>query len=86
MGAHMKTTVDISDPILNEARRIAAREGTTVRALIELGLRRVIAEKKTRAGPFRLRDASFGGEGLQPELSGASWERLRELAYEGRGG
>jgi hypothetical protein len=85
MGAHMKTTVDISDPVLTEAKKLAAREGTTVKALIELGLRRVIAEKR-RSAPFRLRKASFKGKGLRPELQHASWERLRELAYEGRGG
>jgi len=82
----MKTTVDIADPLLNEAKRIAAREGVTVRALIELGLRRVIADKKQRGGRFRLRRASFRGEGLQPALEGESWERIRTLAYEGRGG
>lgn len=85
MGAHMKTTIEISDPVLNEARKLAAREGVTVRALVELGLRRLIAEKK-RAAEFHLRPASFKGSGLKPELQGASWERIRELAYEEHGG
>jgi len=80
----MKTTIEIPDPVLNEARRLAEREGTTVKALVELGLRRVIADKRRGAG-FRLRKASFKGQGLQPQLQGASWERLRELAYEGHG-
>ena len=81
----MKTTIDIADSILNDARRLAAREGLTVKALVELGLRRIIAEKK-RAGPFRLRKASFKGKGLQPGMKDAGWDRLRDLAYEGRGG
>ncbi|MGH8653523.1 MAG: type II toxin-antitoxin system VapB family antitoxin [Gammaproteobacteria bacterium] len=81
----MKTTIEISDPVLNEARKLAAREGVTVRALVELGLRRLIAEKK-RTAEFRLRPASFNGNGLKPELRGASWERIRELAYEEHGG
>ncbi len=85
MGAHMKTTIDLADPLLDEARRLAQREGTTLRALVEQGLRQVLAQKR-RSAPFRLRDASFAGDGLRPELAGASWERLRELAYEGRGG
>ena len=85
MGTHMKTTIDIADPILKEARKLAAREGVTVKALVELGLRRVIAEKKN-AGTFRLRKASFRGGGLQPGVKDASWDRLRELGYEGRGG
>jgi hypothetical protein len=81
----MKTTIDIADPLLKEARKIAAREGVTVKALVELGLRRVIAEKKS-ATVFRLRKASFKGDGLQPGVKDAAWDRLRELAYEGRGG
>lgn len=85
MGDRMKTTIEIPDPVLDEARRLAEREGTTVKALVELGLRRVLAEKR-RSAAFQLRKASFKGKGLRPELEGASWERLRELAYEGHGG
>ena len=81
----MKTTIDIADPILKDARKLAAREGITVKALVELGLRRIIAEKR-RSGPFRLRKASFKGRGLQADVKDAGWDRLRELAYEGRGG
>jgi hypothetical protein len=81
----MKTTVEIPDALLEEARKLAAREGTTLRALMEQGLRRVVAERR-RAAAFRLRKASFKGDGLQPAVAGAPWERVRDLAYEGRGG
>ena len=64
---------------------MAQRERTTLRALVEQGLRRVIAERKRRGG-FRLRKATFKGRGVQPHLAGASWEQIRELSYEGRGG
>ena len=47
--------------------------------------RKVIAEKK-RPDDFRLRRASFKGKGLQPQVQGADWERIRDMAYEGRGG
>lgn len=81
----MKTTIEISDPILLKARQLAARQGTTLRALIETGLRQVLAEQKKPA-PFRLRRVTFKGNGLRPELQGAGWDRLREMAYEGHGG
>jgi hypothetical protein len=81
----MKTTLDISDPLLREARKVAARERTTLRALVEQGLRQVVADKKRRPA-FHLRKASFKGRGLRPELMDAGWDRLRGLAYEGRGG
>jgi hypothetical protein len=80
----MKTTVEISDAVLDEARRIAARDGTTVRVLIESGLRKEIHERKRR-GRFRLRRATFQGRGLRPEVAAAPWEEIRGLAYEGRG-
>lgn len=80
----MKTTVEIADPLLNKARRRAAREGTTVRALIERGLRHVLADEGA-AGTFTLRDASFRGHGLQAGVRNLTWEQLRDLAYEGRG-
>ena len=80
----MKTTVEISDPLLREARKLAAREGVTLRIVIERGLHRVITETK-QGTPFKLRRASFTGKGLQPDLRHASWERIRDLAYEGRG-
>lgn len=80
----MKTTVEIPDSLLDEARRVASREGRTVRALVEEGLRRVVAERK-RTRVFRLRKASFKGKGLQSHVAGASWDQIRDTAYEGRG-
>jgi hypothetical protein len=77
----MKTTVEIADPILEEAKAIAAREGTTMRALVETGLRYVVAERQARYSVFKLRDAAFDGEGIQPDLRDASWEQIRDLAY-----
>ena len=82
----MKTTLEIADPLLDEARRIAARDGETLRSLVEQGLRKVVAERRSRGKRFKLPDASVAGEGLQPEFANASWERVRELIYEGRGG
>jgi len=84
MVTHMKTTVEIADPLLREARKVAAREGTTVRALMEEGLRKALEGRRNRAR-FRLRKVTFRGEGLQPEIAEGSWERIRDLIYEGRG-
>jgi hypothetical protein len=53
--------------------------------LVEQGLRKVIAERKA-ARPFRLRKVTFKGQGLVPELRDADWDKIRDLAYEGRGG
>ncbi|HWA90558.1 MAG TPA: hypothetical protein VG889_11010 [Rhizomicrobium sp.] len=82
----MKTTIEISDPLLKEARKLASREGVTLRTLVERGLGRVIGEAKKRPASFKLRRAAFKGGGLQAEFRDASWEKLRDAAYEGRGG
>ena len=81
----MKTTIDIPDPLLSQARQIAATERTTLRALIEEGLRAVV-ERRRRGQPFRLRDGSVGGEGLQPEFADGDRARIRAANYEGHGG
>jgi hypothetical protein len=81
----MKTTVEISDSLFAEARRVAQRENRTLRALIEEGLRTVLGQRRSKRGQFRLRKASFGGQGLQPEASAASWDDIRQKTYGGRG-
>ncbi|MDY0002015.1 MAG: type II toxin-antitoxin system VapB family antitoxin [Polyangia bacterium] len=80
----MKTTVDISDVLLERAKRLASQRSTTLRELVEAGLRHVLSEARPRS-EFELRDARVGGRGLQMEFRGASWERIRDAAYEEHG-
>jgi len=84
MVPHMKTTIEISAPVLRAAKATAAREGTTVRALVEEGLRKVLSERRTRA-PFKLRRVVFRGDGLSQEAQIAGWDGIRDMIYEGRG-
>jgi hypothetical protein len=79
----MKTTIEIADPLFEQAKAVAERERTTLRALIEEGLRAVLSAKSA-AKPFKLRDGSFKGrcQGLTPEAAALGWERIRELAYD----
>lgn len=84
MVRHMKTTIDLSDALLEEAKRVAAARSTTVKSLVEAGLRRELRELSTPA-VFRLRDGSFEGEGLRSGIEEGTWGRVRELIYEGRG-
>ena len=79
----MKTTVEISDPLFEAAKREAERSGVTLRELIESGLRRMLDERaQARSKPFKLRDASVGGHGLAPGLR----EDPRALKWYGRMG
>ena len=76
-----KTTVELPDALLTEAKEYAARERTTLRALIERGLRLVVTERE-RATGFELQDGSVPGNGLQPEFRDASWEQIRDAIYD----
>jgi Arc/MetJ family transcription regulator len=80
----MKTTIEISDALLEQAKRRASEHGTTLRALVEEGLREILGAKA--ADVFVLRDASVSGNGLRPEVRDGSWDRILDIAYEGRGG
>jgi Arc/MetJ family transcription regulator len=51
----MKTTIDTADGLVKDARRTAQREGTTLRALVEDGLRRILGERAQRSA-----DRDFG--------------------------
>ena len=85
MASHMKTTIHIPDALLTQAQAVAAKEHTTLKALVSEGLQKVLAERQKQK-PFKLKDGSVGGGGLTPEFEGASWEQIRAAIYEGHGG
>ena len=80
MVDHIKTTVTLPDELVRQAQELARRERTTLRALIETGLRDVIKKRSTTPS-FELADASVDGRGLQPAFRGAPWERVRDAIY-----
>ncbi len=85
MGNHiMKTTINLSDDLARKAKTFAARKNTTLRAIIEHGIRQVLREDRT-AGKFVIRDVSVRGKGLHKEYEDAGWAKIREDAYKGRG-
>ena len=85
MLTHMRTSIDIPDPILAKAKQVARNRRITLRELVIEGLRHVLTSGPTR-GRFRLQDGAFGEGGMVEGLVESDWDRIRELAYEGRGG
>ena len=83
---HMKTTIEISDPLLRRAKRLAVKRGITLRAVIEDALRMELAASEVRPVGASIRTHTFGGRGLRPGLAWGDWGAVRSLAYEGRGG
>jgi hypothetical protein len=88
MGSHMKTTmkttIEIAMPLLEQAKALARRDGVTVRALVEEGLRTTVARRAAR-GRFKLRNSAFRGRGLRKGIVEGRWEQIRDLVYNGRG-
>ena len=82
---HMKTTIDIADPLLARAKRLAARRNTTLKEVVEDALREVLG-REAEPPPMPLATHTFRGHGLQPGLSWDDWNAWRDLAYEGRSG
>lgn len=80
MLSHMRTSIDIPDPLLRRAKKLARERGTTLRQLLLNGLQAVI-EQETPRGPHRMKDCSFGEGGLVEGLGWSDTERLDELAY-----
>lgn len=75
----MKTTIEISDALLAAAKRVARKEGSTVRALVEEGLRRALEDRESKQRPFKLKLVTVKGKGLRP---GVDPSLPRELAYD----
>jgi hypothetical protein len=76
----MRTTVDINEALARRVRALMNRRGTTLRALIEEGLRRVVDEGRPEE-PFRLRDATVGEGGPTEGGAGPSWETMSRFLY-----
>jgi hypothetical protein len=79
-----KTTIELPDALLRDAKRVALEEHTSVKALIERGLRLVVGERRRR-GRFTLRRASFKGDGLVAGRSLQDWAAIRDQIYAERG-
>lgn len=63
MGALMKTTIEVSDALFNSAKEFVRGNRTTMRALVEDGLRRVLTDAQSKAKPsFKLKDARVHGK------------------------
>jgi uncharacterized protein YacL len=87
MASHiMKTTVVIPDALLAEIQKIATKNKTTLRALMQEGLMHVVEQDQKKRKPFKMKDCSVGGNGLVAELKDATWAEIIELSYGDRYG
>ena len=79
----MKTTIDIADALLVRAKRHAQRSGIPLRAVVEEGIRRVLAAEDVPT-PYQLPDLSVGDARDPNPLESMSWPDLRDEIYGAR--
>ncbi len=58
----MKTTLNLNDQVLRQAKRRAARDGITLARFVEDALRARLAGARRRRPPFRLRLDTVTGD------------------------
>jgi len=81
----MKTTIEIQSELLRKAKETARREGTTLRALVEEGLRTVVQARAKPRRKWKFRMRTWKGK-VQPGIDLTNWEQMRAIIYEGHGG
>ena len=81
----MKTTIELPDELIRQVRRVAQREGASLRALVEEGLQPSLEARRQAAVRRPLDFPIYGGSGRTHEFQGASWSRVRYEVYRERG-
>jgi hypothetical protein len=76
----VKTTIEIQDALLQRAKRHARKVHRPLRAIVEDGLRLVLAETHASEG-YTLPDASVGDPRAVDPLEALSWQDLRAEIY-----
>jgi hypothetical protein len=82
----MKTTLNLPDPIMAQARQFADQQGLTLKEVFIRALQALMVQEKAAEKPYVMVDARVHGQGLNPEYANADWPTLRALIYEGHGG
>jgi hypothetical protein len=75
----MKTTLDLNDALLTQAKSLAAQQRTSLTRLIEEGLQLRLRAQQVPAKPARL-PVYRGKGGLVPGLSGLSNKAMLDAA------
>lgn len=78
MGAHIKTTIEIADNLLDRVKDRARKEGITLRSLIEESLAATLDQPRPQ---IKVEPVTFGGQGLTREFEDASWDKIRDAIY-----
>jgi Arc/MetJ family transcription regulator len=78
----MKTTIELSDSLLEETKKIARNQGKTIREIMENALRSYLKQSRNSSRRFTLRTHTFKGNGTQGGIQEGNWETIRALIYD----
>lgn len=76
----MKITIDIAHDLLRRAKATARQSSMTVGALVEEGLRGVLARRSRPRRRASIKPVIVKGNGLRPEAARLSWTRILAMA------
>lgn len=76
----MKTTLNINDDLLIQAKRFAKRHGQPLRAVVEESLQRTLSQARQQTS-YELPDLSFGDVNAGDPLELLSWQELSNEIY-----
>jgi hypothetical protein len=82
----MKTSLELSANLFNKAKKVAQQRNTSLKALIEEGLRLLLERHESRKS-IKPKVITFGKDGLTEEYvgRGLDWNSIREEIYRGHG-
>ena len=78
----MKTTLEIDDPILTKAKKLARARGLTLRQLVQKALIRELQTHESSSAEKTFRPLIHKGRGLRDEFLHASWPEIRQAIYD----
>ena len=82
MLKHMRTTIRISDQLLNEAKRLAVSSNTTLSGLVENALREMLFRRQQSREKPSVRLVTFKGRGLKHGVDLDDTAALQEVMEE----
>jgi len=81
----MRTTVNLDEHLIREAKQLAAAKGQTLSEVIEEALRARLAQRHAQRERERVSLPTFKGRGVRPGIDLKDWASVLDAMDEGDG-